>query len=131
MEEDATVLEHILRMICGLPLLEIQTHALLSSLLYAAEKYDMPGAMSRLRLYASVPSPLHDDPIRLYGCARRFNWREEAKTFSFHTLKLNLNDPENRPALITLTAESLLDLIQLRRNRQEEYACCECLRQRC
>lgn len=51
-----------------------------TALLYAAEKYEMPGALSYLR--AVVMSPrFHETPIPVYGLCVRYNWKAESKMY--------------------------------------------------
>ena len=118
LQEDADVLEPLLRMACGLPFTDVTPLDLLESVIYAAEKYDMPGPMSTLRLCLLSPS-LSDDPIRLYAIARKHNWLEVAKILSTRTLSLNIWDSVHQPALKTASADALLDLFLLHRSRKE------------
>jgi hypothetical protein len=46
LDEDAGTLEALLRMICGQPVLRLESFDMVEALLYAAEKYDMPGPVS-------------------------------------------------------------------------------------
>jgi hypothetical protein len=46
LDEDAPTLEALLRMICGHPLMKLESFDMVESILYAAEKYDTPGPMS-------------------------------------------------------------------------------------
>ena len=46
LDEDADTLEALLRMICGLPVLRLESFDIVEAILYAAEKYDMPGPQS-------------------------------------------------------------------------------------
>ena len=118
LDEDEKTLDALLRMVCGLPLLPIDTHDLADGLLYAAEKYDMPGPLSIVRLVLQT-APLAMDPLRLYAAACRFGWESEAKTASMQTLTYNLHDPIHRPALQRLSTTAVLDLFALHRARRE------------
>ncbi|KAL1710508.1 hypothetical protein EV121DRAFT_251857, partial [Schizophyllum commune] len=118
LDEDEKTLDALLRMVCGLPLLPIDTHDLADGLLYAAEKYDMPGPLSIVRLVLQT-APLAMDPLRLYAAACRFGWESEAKTASTQTLTYNLHDPIHRPALQRLSTTAVLDLFALHRARRE------------
>jgi len=118
LEEDAEVLEPLLRMACGLPFSDITSLDLLESVIYAAEKYDMLGPMSTLRLCLLSPS-LPDDPIRLYAIARKHNWLEVSKILSTRTLSLNIWDSVHQPALRMASADALLDLFILHRSRKD------------
>lgn len=81
LDEDTHTLECLLRMICGLPILPMADFALVDSVLYAAEKYDMPGPMSIIRILVMI-SPLVDDPFHIYTVACRYDWEQEAKLAS-------------------------------------------------
>lgn len=118
LDEDAETLEHLLRMICGLPLLPIDTWDLVDALLDAIEKYDMPGPLSIIRLLVMTPALLNQ-PFRLYAVASRFQWDTEAKFASTQTLSYDLHDPDIRQYLRRMPTEALLSLIDLHRCRRE------------
>ncbi|KAH7923414.1 hypothetical protein BV22DRAFT_1036347 [Leucogyrophana mollusca] len=118
LEEDAFTLESLLRMICGLPINLLSSYDEVDSLLFAAEKYDMPGPASLIRILVMTP-PLLDQPLRLYAAASRFGWESEAKHASAQTLTLNIHAPEYRPTLRKLDTDAVLNLFQLHRDRRE------------
>ena len=118
LDEDATTLECLLRMVCGMPILMIDSYDTIDALLYAAEKYDMPGPLSIIRMLV-MTRPLLDHPLRLYGAACRFGWESEAKFASTQTLTYNIHAPEHRPFLQRLGTNAILDLFQLHRIRRE------------
>lgn len=118
LDEDADTLECLLRMICGLPLVPIETWDLVDSLLDAIEKYDMPGPLSIVRLLVMTPSLLNQ-PFRLYSVACRFGWEMEAKFASTQTLTYDLHDPEIRQYLRRISTEALLNLFDLHHARRE------------
>ncbi|KAF8170271.1 hypothetical protein K438DRAFT_1921263 [Mycena galopus ATCC 62051] len=95
MEEDEDTLELLLRMVSGLPLLPIEHYDMVDKILFAAEKYDMPG-----------PS-----------C--RYGWENEARVASTQTLTHHLHDPEIRPRLERLSSNALLNLFSLHHSRKE------------
>jgi hypothetical protein len=117
-DEDAYTLESLLRMVCGLPILTIDSYDTVDSLLYAAEKYDMPGPTSIIRMLTMTPA-LSNQPLRLYSTACRFGWDSEAKVASTQTLTFNLHSEEHRPFLQTLDTDALLNLFALHRTRRE------------
>ncbi|EMD32083.1 hypothetical protein CERSUDRAFT_119067 [Gelatoporia subvermispora B] len=116
--EDASALEGLLRMICGLPIPKLDTYEVIEPILDAAEKYDMPGPLSIIRALVMTPALL-GDPLRLYAMACRYGWHEEARTASQCTLSLNLHAPEHRPMLQKLRTDALLNLIELHHGRRE------------
>lgn len=105
-------------MICGLPFPEIESHDMLDALLSAAEKYDMPGPLSLLRMYLSGSPLILDDVVRLYAVATRYGWVQEAKAFSRRTLEINLHDDAYTPSLRTLSTDALLSLFKLHHQRK-------------
>lgn len=117
-DEDAHTLESLLRMAGGLSIITPTDYDEVDVLLYAAEKYDMPGPMSVIRALVMTP-PLLDNPLRLYAVARRFGWEEEAQYASTETLTLDLHAEPHRAALQNLSTAALLDIFQLHRDRRE------------
>jgi hypothetical protein len=118
MDEDAPILECLLRMACGLPILPPTNYDAVDLLLFAAEKYDMPGVMSIIRILVMTPSLL-DQPLRLYAVACRFGWEKEAQFASTETLSLDLHSEPYRASLQSLSTPALLNLFQLHRDRRE------------
>jgi len=118
MEEDGETIEFLLRMVCGMPIVPVDNYDVIDTLLFAAEKYDMPGPMSILRLLVMTP-PLLNQPFRLYTVACRYGWETEAKFASTQTLTYNLHDPSLRPLLQRLSTDALLNLLELHRSRRE------------
>ncbi|OAX38091.1 hypothetical protein K503DRAFT_741710 [Rhizopogon vinicolor AM-OR11-026] len=116
--ENSRTLESILRMICGLPINPLTSYDDVDVLLFAAEKYDMPGPISLIRILVMTP-PLLDQPLRLYAAASRFGWEEEAKYASTQSLALNIYAPEYQPILRKIGTSAVLDLIHLHRERRE------------
>lgn len=117
-DEDAHTLESLLRMICGLTLLPVETYDQLDTLLFAAEKYDMPGPIAILRLQSMTPSFI-EEPFRLYSVASRYEWEAERKFSAMQTLTYNIHDVAFRPSLQRLSTTALLDLFELHRSRRE------------
>ncbi|KAH7903942.1 hypothetical protein BJ138DRAFT_1167363 [Hygrophoropsis aurantiaca] len=118
LDEDAHTLESLLRMICGLPVHAPTSYDAIDALLFAAEKYDMPGPISLLRILVLTP-PLLDQPLRLYAAASRFGWDPEARQASAQTLTLNIHAPEHRATLRKLDTDAVLALFELHRARRE------------
>jgi hypothetical protein len=118
MDEDATILESLLRMACGLPIIPPTSYDAVDPLLFAAEKYEMPGPMSIIRMLVMTP-PLLDQPLRLYAVACRFGWEPEAQFASTETLSLDLHSEPHRASLQSLSTPALLNLFQLHHDRRE------------
>ncbi|KAG1742119.1 hypothetical protein EDB19DRAFT_1702106 [Suillus lakei] len=103
LDEDAYTLESLLLMICGLPINPLTSYDEVDALLFAAEKYEMPGP-------SSAP---------LLQLRTRCGWEEEAKRASAQSLALNIYAPEHQPILRKLRSSAVLDLINLHRDRRE------------
>ncbi|EIN12032.1 hypothetical protein PUNSTDRAFT_112000 [Punctularia strigosozonata HHB-11173 SS5] len=119
LDEDQSTVEGILRMVCGLPIPNLSSYDSIEPLLYAAEKYDMPGPLSIIRMLVMTPAVI-DDPLRLYAVACRYGWEHEAKHASKQSLSLNLHAPEHRDQLRKLSTDSLMNLFDLHYRRREE-----------
>lgn len=117
-DEDAYTLESLLRMACGLPIMNVDSYDTIDALLYASEKYDMPGPISICRLLVMMPQLLNQ-PFRLYAVACRYGWDTEAKFASTQTLSHNIHATEHRPLLQRLGIDAVLDLFELHRSRRE------------
>lgn len=118
LDEDSHTLESLLLMICGLPINPLASYDEVDALLFAAEKYDMPGPISLVRVLIMTP-PLLGQPLRLYAAATRCGWEEEAKHASSQSLALNIYAPEHQPILRKLHTGAVLDLLNLHRDRRE------------
>ncbi|TFK53932.1 hypothetical protein OE88DRAFT_1654334 [Heliocybe sulcata] len=118
LDEDADTLEGLFRMICGQPIPRLDSYDVIEPLLYAAEKYDMPGPISIIRALVMTPALL-EEPLRLFAIACRYGWEDEARLASAQTLTLNIHEPQHRPHLQKLGTDALLDLFSLHRERRE------------
>lgn len=118
LDEDSHTLESLLLMICGLPINPLTSYDEVDALLFAAEKYEMAGPVSLIRVLIMTP-PLLNQPLRLYAAATRCGWEEEAKHASAQSLALNIYAPEHQPILRKLRTGAVLDLINLHRDRRE------------
>jgi len=121
LEEDEDTLDAVFRMISGLPFSPIESYDLIDSMLDAVEKYEMTGVLSIIRILVMTPALLNQ-PFRLYPIACRFGWETEAQHASTQTLAHNLHDQELRPALLKLSTDALLKLIDLHHARREGSA---------
>ncbi|TFK25550.1 hypothetical protein FA15DRAFT_590263 [Coprinopsis marcescibilis] len=117
LNDRADVLEHLLRMVSGKPLLPLESSSV-EAVLHAAETYEMPGPMSIIRL-AVTTAPLADNPLQMYAICTRYDWEKEAKLFSARSLSCNLHDPGHRATLERLSASALLDIFALHHTRRE------------
>ncbi|KIJ67481.1 hypothetical protein HYDPIDRAFT_108258 [Hydnomerulius pinastri MD-312] len=118
LDEDSSTLELLLRMISGLPIQPLTTYDTVDALLFASEKYDMPGPASLVRIAVLTP-PLADQPLRLYAAAARCGWTEEAKVASQRTLAMDLWKEDNWEMLSRVDVRAVLDLLKLHRARRE------------
>lgn len=118
MEEGAAILESLLSMACGLPIIPPTNYDAVDSLLFAAEKYDMPGPLSIIRMLVMTP-PFLSQPLRLYAVACRFGWEAEAQYASTQSLSLDLHSELHCASLQSLSTLALLNLLQMHRDRRE------------
>ncbi len=75
-------------MICGLEIPVLDTWDTVEPVLYAAEKYDMPGPASIVRALLRTPTFV-DAPLRLYAAACHFGWAEDPRAAPTRSLTLN------------------------------------------
>ena len=117
-DEDASTLEALLRCVCGLTIPRLDSHDVIEPMLFAAEKYDMPGPLSIVHAMATTPALL-SDPLRLFVLACRYGWDDVIQLSASQTLSLNIHDPKYFPSLIKLSSIALLSLLTLHRNRRD------------
>jgi hypothetical protein len=120
MDETDKVLEKLLRIICAFEVPQWESYDDVKGVLFAADKYDMPGPISIIRSAITAPSFLKD-PLQLYALATRFSWVDEAKLASRLSLSLYIYDPEHEPTLHLLSPEALLQLLRLHQRRKVEF----------
>ena len=120
LDEDSSTLEPLLRMICGLEIPTLDTWDVVEPVLYAAEKYDMPGPASIMRALLRAPT-FTDAPIRLYAAACHFGWAEDARAASTRSLTLNLFDSVHKPSLLRLRTADLYALFALHHERRLQF----------
>lgn len=120
LDEDSSTLEALFRMICGLEIPALDAWDAVEPVLFAAEKYDMPGPASIMRALLRTPTFV-DAPLRLYASACHFGWGEDARAASTRSLTLNLNDPVHRPSLLRLRTPDLLALFALHYKRRMQF----------
>jgi hypothetical protein len=118
LDEDSVVIEALLRCVCGLAIPQFDSYDIIEPLLYAAEKYDMPGPLSIIRALALTPSLLAD-PLHLYVIACRYGWDDIVRLAATKTLTLDIFHASLRPTLKKLSSLPLLSLIDLHRGRRD------------
>ncbi|KAG8213511.1 hypothetical protein J3R82DRAFT_10143 [Butyriboletus roseoflavus] len=118
LDEDSSTLELLFYMISGLPIQPLMSFDTVDALLFASEKYDMPGPTSLVRIAVLTP-PLADQPLRLYAAASRCGWTEEAKVASQRTLAMDLWQDEHWEMLAKVDVRFALALLKLHRSRRE------------
>jgi len=107
-------------MICGLEIPVLDTWDTVEPVLYAAEKYDMPGPASIVRALLRTPTFV-DAPLRLYAAACHFGWAEDVRAASTRSLTLNLFDSVHKPSLIRLRTADLCALFALHHERHVQF----------
>ena len=120
LDEDARTLEPLLRMICGLEIATLDTWDAVEPVLYASEKYDMPGPASIVRALLRTPA-FADAPLRLYAAACHFGWTDDARAASTQSLVLDLHAPTHRTSLLRLRSADLLALFELHHTRRAQF----------
>jgi hypothetical protein len=120
LDEDSSTLEPLFRMICGLEIPTFDTWDAVEPVLFAAEKYDMPGPASIVRALLRTHT-FADAPLRLYAAACHFGWAEDMRAASTRSLTLNLFDPVHRPSLLRLRTTDLLALFTLHHERRMQF----------
>ncbi|OJT06943.1 hypothetical protein TRAPUB_2216 [Trametes pubescens] len=117
-DESTAVLEALLSMISGIELPALDDADFLEALLTAADKYEMPMALSVLRTALFSPF-LTISPLRLYGLARRMSWPREAAHAAQAALALDLLAPASLPDLVRLEPAHQSALLASHRARRE------------
>ncbi|KAI0961471.1 hypothetical protein AcW1_000544 [Taiwanofungus camphoratus] len=117
-DETSDVLDVLLAMITGLPIPGLVSIDFVERLLSAAEKYDMPGPISIIRLLILSP-PFITLPLCVYKIASGMGWVEEAKIASSHTLTLDLCNPTSLEQIGGMDGRALAELMVLHRRRRE------------
>ncbi|TFK35125.1 hypothetical protein BDQ12DRAFT_612203 [Crucibulum laeve] len=119
--ESDDVLERLLPLLCGLVMPRWNTLDQVERILTVAEKWDTPGPIASIRSALTSPHFLRSEPLRIYALAKHFDWPEEAKLASTHTLTLDLHDPSHAPILERMSSKDLLPLLQLHRARRDQF----------
>ena len=117
-DEDSATLEALMRLVCGQPIPQLDSYDVVEPLLYAAEKYDMPGPLSLVRALI-MTTPFISDPLRLYTLCCRYGWYPEAQSASTLTLTMNLHASEYKRTLLKLSTTALLGIFELHHNRKD------------
>jgi hypothetical protein len=107
-------------MICGLEIPMLDTWDAVEPVLFAAEKYDMPGPASIVRALLRTTT-FAAAPLRLYAAACHFGWAEDMRAASTRSLTLNLFDPAHRSSLLRLRTADLLALFALHHERRLQF----------
>ncbi|KAF8660103.1 hypothetical protein AX16_001661 [Volvariella volvacea WC 439] len=119
--EPDSVLERLLRMVCGLAVPLWESYDDVERVLAIAEKWDAPGPIAIIRSALMSPKFLKADPLRLYALARHFGWKEQAKLAATESLTMALHDPEHTAQLERLSSKDLLPLLNLHRRRRDMF----------
>jgi hypothetical protein len=123
LDEDAVVVEGLLRMISAMEIPSLSSMDRISPLLHAAEKYDMRGPRSIIR--AAILSPqLRGQALEIYALASKYGWNAETEAISAYTHAFDLRSPEAEKALRGATGASVLKLVQLHGIRRNNIIAC-------
>ncbi|KAF7986335.1 hypothetical protein HWV62_35320 [Athelia sp. TMB] len=118
--EPSKVLGKLLRIISGLGTPTWDSIEDVCDSLAAAHKYGMVGPLGTIRGLI-LPGFNSKRPLEVYAIAAQYEWEEEAKVASMHTLALDIHDPVHAPALQSLPSSYLLRLFQLHRTRRDKF----------
>ncbi|THH08349.1 hypothetical protein EW145_g2767 [Phellinidium pouzarii] len=127
--EDSNTLAILLRIIYPMVQPVIESIGALTVAFFAAEKYDMAGVISTLRLHLRDDRFLSESPVHVFALACRFHFAAEAKTASRATLAADVHDPKNAEMFMQ-TGFKVADLISLhslrhrRIDRMREFLDC-------
>ncbi|KAF8575571.1 hypothetical protein K439DRAFT_1419659 [Ramaria rubella] len=110
--ENSVVISGLLHLIYPDPLPTFENFDAFSAVLFAAEKYDMRGALSTLRHVLFQKQYIYENPLRSYAIARHFGWKEVAHLASRLTLTFNIYDPEYL-SVVAASGISATDLFAL------------------
>ena len=119
--EDATTLSILLQIICGLGFPDIPDVDTAENVLIAADKYDMPGPVSLVRKLIMHPPLITTSPLRVYSLACQWQWEEETRIASTHTLTVDLcsDDCINQLQHCGMSSRDLAKLMVLHRKRRD------------
>lgn len=117
--ESSKVVAGLLGMSTGQELPKFDSFEFLDELLRAAEKYEMTGAISVIRLAIMTPSFLDKHPVRVYGIASQWGWTEEAKLASTKTISVDLLAHDAVKDLHAVEPPHLTPLLLLHRRRRD------------
>lgn len=120
LEEPTRVVDTMLRIVCCVGVdagSALTTTDDLSALLFAAEKYEMPGVTCFARASILDPRFLRA-PLQVYCICCRYGWTPEAQHIAYYTLAFDFTDKMHRPVLERLSGISLMALLDLRWQRK-------------
>ncbi|TFL07059.1 hypothetical protein BDV98DRAFT_557192 [Pterulicium gracile] len=119
--EPQLVLAVVLKMMCAQPFPPWTNLDDVESILFLAERWDIPFILSTIRTAITSSALLTADPLRLFYITTHFGWDDEARIASEHTLDLSLFDSQHAEKLARLTAKDLLALLDLHRSRRLKF----------
>lgn len=120
MSECSNVLAGLFSLVSGIALPPLDDIDFVDSLLFAADKYDMPLPIALIRV--TIPPLLDASPIRVYGLACRMAWEAEAKAAATRTLAIDIMSPDNISQLGLLEPPHLVKLLLLHDQRRKQAA---------
>ena len=113
--ESSAVLETLLRLIYPMVQPYIDSMTLLSDLFHTAEKYDMQGVISTLRLHLLSERFLEENPVLVFALACRFQFVKEAKAASRASLmsSIKLHHSKNAEEILEQAGFKIKDYMAL------------------
>ncbi|KAJ8589474.1 hypothetical protein M405DRAFT_817855 [Rhizopogon salebrosus TDB-379] len=120
MSEPGSTLHTLLRFIYPVPHPTISSLDEFATVVGAAIKYDLLGVISSLRQQLISPVFLRDDPIRVFAIASLYDFEDEARIASRHTLSTPILDRPLTDDLRLITAHSYHRLLVLHKKRSDD-----------
>ncbi|KAF7964788.1 hypothetical protein HWV62_2902 [Athelia sp. TMB] len=120
LDESSPVLGRLFRMISGLGAGRWESIDEVDEALIAAHKYQMPGPILDMRCTALSPF-LAKYPLKVFLIAARYDWEDEAKLASTHTLSISIHDEKYAPLLDANPSPYLTRLFRLHRTRRDSF----------
>ena len=120
LDEDATTLEGLLRMITGRELPPLDTIEAIEPLVLAAYKWEMPGPLSILKMTIIMDTTFaQNHPIRLYSLGCRLKWTALVNLGANYSCNDDIYYSQGSSVLDTMDSHDLLRLLIFHRRRRD------------
>ena len=120
LDEDATTLEGLLRMITGRELPSLDTIEAIEPLVLAAYKWEMPGPLSILKMTIIMDTTFaQNHPIRIYSLGCRLKWAALVNLGAKYSCNDDIYYSQGRSVLDAMDSDDLLRLVIFHRRRRD------------